>query len=219
MLPDKTTSMKKIIVDIADDHQMIIGGLKEMMAGIDIIQLGCTYNSGIALLNGLQKTQPDVLLLDIQMQDVNGDELAALITKTYPSVRILVVTGFDTVEYATLMLGKGATGYLLKNTDEYKLKQAIEAVYKGKQYIEASIQKKLEEAERENSLTEKPILSKREKDILRLLLEEYTNQQIADKLFISLRTVEFHRMALIVKLNAKNAIGMAKRAIQLGLVK
>ncbi len=211
--------MKKIIVDIADDHQMIIGGLKEMMAGIDIIQLGCTYNSGIALLNGLQKTQPDVLLLDIQMQDVNGDELAALITKTYPSVRILVVTGFDTVEYATLMLGKGAAGYLLKNTDEYKLKQAIEAVYKGKQYIEASIQKKLEEAERENSLTEKPILSKREKDILRLLLEEYTNQQIADKLFISLRTVEFHRMALIVKLNAKNAIGMAKRAIQLGLVK
>ncbi len=211
--------MKKITVDIADDHKMILSGLREMISGISSIKLEHCYNNGIALLQGLQKSQPDVLLLDIQMPDVNGDELAALITKTYPAVKILVVTGFNTAEHATLMLEKGAMGYLLKNTDEHKLRQAIETVYQGQVYIEPSVREKIEEIQDQNNATAKPILSKRERDILQLLLEEYTNQQIADKLFISLRTVEYHRMGLIMKLNAKNVIGMAKRAVQLGLVK
>lgn len=211
--------MKKIIVDIVDDHQMIIGGLKEMIKRIPSIQLGHTYNNGVALLHGLQKQQPDVLLLDIQMPDVNGDELAALISKSYPSIKILAVTGFNTVDYAMLMLEKGALGYLLKNTDEHKLQLAIETVYKGKKYIEPSIQEKINNETQNNTSKGKPVLSKREKDILQLLLEEYTNQQIADKLFISLRTVEYHRMSLMLKLDAKNVIGMVKKAVQLGLVK
>lgn len=211
--------MKKIVVDIVDDHQMIISGLKEMIKVISSVKLGHTYNSGISLLQGLQKSQPDVLLLDIQMQDVNGDELAGIITKTYPSIKILIVTGFNTADHAMLLFDKGVSGYLLKNTDEHTLKLAIETVYQGDKYVEPSIREKIEEAQNLNLLTEKPILSKREKDILQLLLEEYTNQQIADKLFISLRTVEYHRMGLIMKLNAKNVIGMAKRAVQLGLVK
>lgn len=211
--------MKKIIVDILDDHQMIIGGLKEMIAGIDSIQLGQTYNNGLELLQGLQKNKPDVLLLDIQMPVVSGDELAALIVKSYPEISILAVTGFDTADHAIMMLEKGAMGYLLKNTDEHKLKLAIESVYQGQKYIEPSIQEKINNiALHHESTFRKPVLSKREKDILHLLLEEFTNQQIADKLFISLRTVEYHRMGLILKLNAKNVLGMVKKAIQLGLV-
>jgi len=215
--------MPDITVDIADDHQMIIGGLRDMIKGFNDISIGHTYNSGMALLQGLQQHQPDVLLLDIQMPDVCGDELAALISKSYPGIRILTVTGYNTADYALLMMEKGASGYLLKNTDEHKLRLAIETVYKGGKYIEPSIQDKIKDATYGTNRTvhqgRKPTLTKREKNILNLMLEEYTSQQIADKLGISLRTVEYHRSSLIQKLDTKNVIGMIKKAFQLGLVK
>lgn len=209
--------MRKITVDMVDDHQMILGGLKDMLQNMDNIMLGNAYTTGVELLKGLQKQQPDVLLLDIQMQDVNGDELCAIINKSYPMVRILVVTGFNTADYATLMLEKGAQGYLLKNTDEHKLKYAIETVYKGGKYIEPSIQDKINN-NTYSGKSRKPSLSKREKAILQLLLEEHTNQEIAEKLNISMRTVEYHRLSLLQKMDAKNVIGMVKRAYESGMV-
>ncbi len=210
--------MQKIIVDIIDDHQMIISGLKEMIKGFNTIQLGNTYNSGIALLEGLQKQQPDVLLLDIQMPGVNGDELAALISKSYPNIKMLALTGFNTLDHVNLMLEKGVHGYLLKNSDEHRLREAIESVYRDEQYIEPSLRDKINNARYGTAKRLKPALSKREKDILLLMLDELTNQQIAEKLNISLRTVEFHRMSLIQKLDAKNVIGMVRKAYELGLV-
>jgi DNA-binding NarL/FixJ family response regulator len=121
---------------IADDHQMVIRGLNDMLRDVAHIHVKGTYTTGKELLAGLQKEQPDVLILDIQMPEMTGDEAAAVIVKQYPSVRILVLTNSDQAFHAQNMLQKGALGYLLKNTDPDTLVKAVETVHSGRQFID-----------------------------------------------------------------------------------
>lgn len=210
-----------IIIDIVDDHKMVIGGLKDMLRTFPDITVRNTYENGKSLLLGLQREQPDILLLDIQMPDVRGDELTVLISRSYPLIKIIAVTGYNTTDYAKLMLDSGVSGYLLKNTDEHKLRLAIETVYSGKKYIEPSIQERLNNdlygPSKFEPLGVKPTLTRREKDMLNMILDEMTSQQMADKMGLSLRTIENHRVSLMQKLDAKNMAGIVKRAFQLGL--
>lgn len=215
--------MKNIVIDLIDDHRMVIDGLRSMLHEFEGIKIGNTYTNGKDLLEGLAINQPDILLLDIQLPDVSGIELASILLKTYPKVKIIAVTGFNTADYARQMLDNGVSGYILKNTDEHKLKQAIEIVYNGGQFIEPIIKEKIvDELYGSNSQKEiglKPILTRREKEILNLILEELTSQQMATRLNLSLRTIENHRVGLMQKLDAKNSAGVVKRAFQLGIVK
>jgi len=213
---------KEIVVDIIDDHRMVINGLRDMLASLPGIRTGNIYENGLDLLKGFGKELPDILLLDIQMPDIRGDELASLVLRSYPAVNIIVVTGYNTTDYAWLMLDTGVMGYLLKNTDEYKLRLAIETVHKGKTYIEPAIREMLDKEQREQSSALSGLhapLTRREKDILRLIIDEMTSQEIASRLNLSLRTVENHRVSLMQKLDAKNVAGIVKKAFQLGLVK
>lgn len=202
---------------------MVIGGLRDMFKGFPGLRLGHTYDNGRELLAGLALQQPDVLLLDIQLPDMHGEELAGIIRLAYPAIKMIALTGFNTAEHARLMLEKGVSGYVLKNTDEHKLLQAIQTVAQGGRYIDAPIQEKILDElygkERAQGEGYKPILTRREKEILNLILEELTSQQMADRLQLSLRTVENHRVSLMQKLNAKNSAGIVKRAFQLGLVR
>lgn len=205
-----------IKIAIADDHKMILAGLKnilEVFPGMEVTQC---YSSGTELILGLQQQQPDVLLLDIQMPDVSGEELAPLITHTYPAIRILVMTGFDTTYYAKSMMEKGARGYLLKNAGEAALKEAIETVHKGGVYIDPAIQHKLvqEALLPQQKALQKPTLTRREKDILQRIMQEQTSQEIATALHLSLRTVENQRVNLMQKLEVKNAVGLVKKTIE-----
>jgi DNA-binding NarL/FixJ family response regulator len=208
--------IKKIIVDIVDDHKMVLSGLKNILLSFDNIEVQHMYTGAIALLEGLKESQPDVLLLDIQMPDGNGEELISLIRKSYPLIKILVITGFDTTYYAKSMLEKGASGYLLKNTEETSLWQAIETVYEGGQYIDQAIQQKLlrEVLSNQKELGQIPPLTRREKDILRLIMQEETSREIALKLNLSMRTVENQRVNLMQKLDVKNTVGLVKKTIE-----
>ncbi len=212
--------MTVIQVAIADDHKVVITGLQNMLQAFSHINVSEVYYDGKSLLQGLKKQQPDVLLLDIQMPDSSGDELAAIIRTSYPNVRILVMTGFSTSYYIRNMLEKGAAGYLLKNTDEYILVQAIEAVHKGEQFIDPSLRQQFIQDLMESRKLEhtRPSLTRREKEILALILEEYTSQEIADKLTLSLRTVENQRVSLLQKLQVKNTAGLVKAAIEMKLL-
>lgn len=205
-----------INVAIVDDQVIILNGLQKILAEADHINVSALYNNGDQLLEGLELSQPDVLLLDIQMPGKSGIELAAIISKKYPAIKMIALTNVDVLTQMKQMLQKGCLGYLLKDVSPEILVNAIETVYSGQQFLNENLKKQLL-----NSLSgqdDKQLITRREKEILKLILEENTNQDIANKLFLSLRTVENHRNNLLQKLNVKNTAGLVKIALQEGLV-
>ncbi len=210
-----------INVAIVDDHPLAISGLKNMLSEAPNIIVSQTYEDGQSCLDGLKIHQPDVLLLDVQLPDFKGQDLSEIISKTYPEIKILAITSLDAPIFVKSMMKHGCKGYILKNTRLKTLVHAIEQLYEGGIYIEPTLKEQMMQNMlhiKKSATTRKPTLTLREREILKLIVEENTNQEIADKLFISLRTVENHRFSLLQKLDVKNAIGLVKVAIQLGLV-
>lgn len=200
---------------ITDDQVIILNGLQKILADVQNIRITGVYNNGDELLEGIAKEQPDVLLLDIQMPGKSGIELAAIITKQYRDIKIIALTNIDVVAQIKKILQQGVMGYLLKDANPATIINAIETVYGGEQYIQEQLRQQLL-----NSLSAgnaKQIVTRREKEILQLIVDEFTNQEIADRLFLSLRTVENHRNNLLQKLEVKNTAGLVKVAIQEGL--
>ena len=183
---------------ITDDQVIILNGLQKILADVPNIRITGIYNNGDELLEGIVKQQPDVLLLDIQMPGKSGIELAAIITKQYKNIKIIALTNIDVVAQIKKILQQGVMGYLLKDASPETIINAIETVNGGDQYIQEQLRQQLL-----NSLSAsnaKQIVTRREKEILQLIVDEFTNQEIADKLFLSLRTVENHRNNLLQKL-------------------
>ncbi len=210
-----------IKISIVDDHTLVIGGIEKLITRYPHLELISTYSNGADLMEGLRTNQPDVLLLDIQMPGKTGEELLPLIRKQYPSIRIIALTGYDTPYYIQSMMANGCKGYLLKNTNEKDLVEAIETVYNGGNFIEKSIKEDLLInilKQEKRGMTVKSQLTHREKDILRLIMEEDTSPEIAEKLHLSLRTVEKYRLNLLQKLQVKNTAGLVKLTIKQNLL-
>lgn len=209
-----------IIVSIADDHQLATNGVKSMLAAYDHIEIRGVYHSGEALLDGLTSLIPDVLLLDILMPGQSGKELAPIIKQQYPSVKIVALTSLDAPAMLSSMMRRGCSGYLLKDTDQSNLVNAIESTYAGKEFIDPSMKEKiLAQVINPTPDKEKPLeITKRELQILNLIAAEHTTREISEKLFISFRTVENHRYSLYQKLDVKSTVGLVKIAIKLGLI-
>jgi DNA-binding NarL/FixJ family response regulator len=213
-------SMQIINLGIIDDHEVVINGLKAMLSGDQEIKVILTANNGEQLLQQLQTNQPDVLLMDIQMEGMDGIELTRQVHKLNPNIRIIAFSSFDESRYVKQIMRNGASGYLLKNAAQKTLLEAIKTVMEGEEYLDETIKKLMLQESitgQRRSIYEIP-LTKREKEILKLIAEEYSNQQIADTLFISLRTVETHRLNITQKLGVKNAAGLVKEAIKRGLI-
>lgn len=213
--------MMSIRVAIVDDHPLALSGIKSMLSTYPQIEVIAAYGSGNALMDGLKVEQPDVLLLDVLLPDRSGKELAPLITEAYPQIRMIALTSLDSIAVVKSMMQRGCLGYLLKDTGEETLVAAIEQVYRGLEFIEPS----LKEYMFQNMLRYKkpgqpvmPELTSREKEVLRLIVAEYTTREIADKLFISFRTAENHRYSILQKLDVKNTAGLVKLAMQMGLL-
>jgi len=209
-----------ITLAIADDHPIVANGIRTILRGVHNIEVIDTYTSGQALLQGIQNQRPDVLLLDMQLPDMNGPELAASILKLYPQQRILVLSSTDILLQVKKMLKLGCMGYLLKDADDITIIKAIETVQQGGQYLSPVLNQQLIDDLFRNKKSEKKntLLTRREKEVLQLIIDEHTNQEIAEKLYISLHTVENHRISLLHKLEVKNTAGLVKVALQTGLV-
>ncbi len=205
---------------IVDDHPLVQAGLRQLLASSGNIMLEAVYASGEELMSGLERSAPDVLLLDIQLPDHNGDELARIIRQRYPQVRMLALTNVDTSAYVKKMIQAGCLGYLLKNVDRDTLVQAIETVYREEQFIAPTLKEELLQDMLEGKRKAKlaPSLTRREKEILQLIAKEYTSQEIADTLFLSPNTIENHRKQLFLKLDARNMAGLIKKAVDFGLL-
>jgi DNA-binding NarL/FixJ family response regulator len=204
-----------ISVAITDDQQIILNGLQKIIAEACDLQLTGTFTNGEELLNGLVQAKPDVLLLDIYMPGKSGIELAAIISKEFPSIKIVALTNVDIIPQVKKMLQNGASGYLLKDAAPEVIIDAIRKVADGEKFLYETLQRQIM-----NNLFEPKsshVITRREKEILQLIVDEHTNQEIADKLFLSLRTVENHRNNLLQKLGVKNTAGLVKAAISQGI--
>ncbi len=210
-----------IKITIADDHRIVVEGLQRMLDTQSKVTICDVCMNGNALLESLAKQLPDVLLLDIQMPGTQGDQLARLITETYPQVAILTLTNLNHAFHIRNMFLNGARGYLLKSADLFTLLEAIEAVHKGNQYVDPSLRELMLNEMTENRAKGNaiPFLTQREQEVLELIASEYTSAQIGKKLFLSLSTVENHRINIFFKLGVKNVAGLMRKAFQLGLVK
>ena len=209
----------KIRVSIADDHPLIISGLTQILRSYDDIQIISTYSSGQELLSGLRDGQPDILLLDLHMPNGTGEEVAPLITEQYKRIRIIALTNQDNTYYVKTMMNYGAAGYVLKTSGADTIISAIRSVMRQQTYIDPVLKEKLV-LETLDPVSEKevPQLTRREQEILVLIASNMTSQEMADKLFISKRTIDNHRLNLLVKFDVKNSASLVKKAMQLGLI-
>ncbi len=212
----------RIKVSIIDDHPIVITGIEKVLALHHHIELIGCYQDADSLFRDLAGNRPDVLLLDIQMPGTNGEEIALQLQQTFPDIHILVLTGFDTIIYVRSMMQKGCKGYLLKNTSQQTLIEAIETVARGQQYIEPSIEKELVNSMLKLNTGNKaplvPKLTNREKEVLQLIVDECTSNEIAERLFVGQRTVEKYRLKLLQKLQVKNTAGLVKIALKMNLL-
>jgi DNA-binding NarL/FixJ family response regulator len=210
----------KIRISVADDHPVVIDGLEMMLQNRNDMEIAGRYLTGFDLMNGLKSMQPDLLILDIKLPDIPGDELITQVLEKYPNTKILVLSYLDNIYYVKTMIRQGALGYVLKTCSKEVLIEAIKAVAGGQQFIEQEVKETLVQhalVSRKESMAT-TILTKREKEILQLIASNLSSQQIADKLFLSLKTIEFHRSNLLLKLKAKNAASLVKKAMQMNLL-
>jgi DNA-binding NarL/FixJ family response regulator len=210
----------KIKIAIADDHPLIISGLQYALTKCNDMEITGSYSNGKDLLTGLAFSQPDVLLLDIQMPGQTGIELAEAINGLYPLVKMLALTNLDNVYYIKNMLRKGVKGYILKTSMEPVILDAIRKVYNGEEYLDIYLKEKVlrETLRAKKDISVNPMLTSREKEVLQFIALDLTSQEIADKLFVNKRTIDSHRLSLFMKLGVKNMAGLVKKGIQLGLI-
>ncbi len=210
-----------IKVALTDDHEMVLKGLQQMLLEDAAISLTGVYVNGQALLEGLKTQVPDVLLLDLQLPDYTGEELARKALSMYPLIKIMVLSSIDEPKRVREMMRIGCHGYSLKNISQATLIAAIQKIYKGEQYIDPTVQGELmRELLVQEHLKELqvPEVTRREKEILDLIAEGSSSKDIAERLYLSIRTVENHRKSLLQKFEVKNAVALLKTAKKLGIL-
>jgi DNA-binding NarL/FixJ family response regulator len=206
-----------IRVFIVDDHPVVIEGIHSLLQNEkDIEWVGQAMNAQSCLGFFINNTA-DVVLMDISMPGMDGVELCAVMKNKYPGIFILGLSTFNQGLYIKTMMEKGASGYILKNSSKEDLIKAIQTVYEGGIFFSGEVGDALQEYQK-SSRTELPVLTPREKEILELIAEGYTNPQIAEKIFLSPFTVDSHRKNLLAKLNVKNTATLIKLAVERKLI-
>lgn len=201
-------------VFIVDDHYMVVEGIRSLLQNEKNIEWAGHASNAASCLAFLQKQLPDVILMDINLPDKSGIDLCKEVNEKYPSVFIIGLSTFNQQSFIEKMMENGASGYVLKNATQEELMDAIQTVMKGKTFLSEEASQSL----RKNADAGRPVITRREKEILKLIAEGLTNIEIAQKIFISSSTVDTHRKNLLAKLNARNTAALVKIALQYELI-
>ena len=205
-----------IKVYIVEDHSVVIAGIYSLLQNEKGIEVCGNAINAQSCLSYFVNHTADVILMDIGLPDMNGIDLCALIKKKYPGIMVIALSTFNQGSYINKMMQAGASGYLLKNTGKVELLDAIKNVAAGKTYLSFEVGKEMQMSK--EIPNDVPLLTKREKEILKLIAAGLTNIQIAEKLFISIDTVDTHRKNLHNKLNVKNTATLIRTAIEHNLL-
>lgn len=204
------------LVLIVEDHPIVSESLAHILTGSDL-NIQCLHASnaakGLAYLNG---NSFDLILLDINLPDMNGIEFCKIAKSRYPGIRVLAITTIAQRHVVEKMLDQGADGFILKTSDVDDIIGGIRQVLRGKQYLGKGVKELMNGHSNDNN--DLPMITKRESEILKLIADGLTNQEIADKLFISIFTVDSHRKNLLLKFNAKNTATLVKIVVSKGII-
>jgi DNA-binding NarL/FixJ family response regulator len=215
---------KKTIV-IVDDHPLFREGLKSIISRNPELELVGETGVGKEALSLAENLKPDMIVMDISLPDINGIELTRDIKKLSPATQILIVSVHSKIDYLTAAFQAGASGYVVKDAPSGKILQALELVSQGEYFLDASVSyqvvKKLSEFPEQKAKTTDTFyssLTTREQEIFRLLAEGLKIKDIADKLFISPKTVENHKTNIMAKLNLHSTLDLVRYAVKLGII-
>ena len=203
-------------VYIVDDHKVVIEGIISLLQNEQEMKVVGHACSAADCLRFFESNTADVILMDISLPDMNGIELCRLIKTANPGIMVLALSTFNQGVYIDKMMENGASGYLLKNADKSEILYALNEVVRGHTYLNFESVQALKSARKKSG--EIPVLTKREKEILLLITEGLTNSGIAERLFISIDTVDTHRKNLYNKLNVSNIATLIKVAISNNLI-
>ena len=205
--------MSKLDILICDDHEIFRRGISTVLSD-DVNIIGEAEN-GLQCLSMVEELKPDILLLDVRMPKMNGIECIKELRKQENEVKVLAITQFDEQRLVKQMIKYGANGYVLKHTTRDELLRAFVKVREGHTYLSPEIDKgNLINYEEKGSDKLFPNLSERELEIIKLVCEEHSNKQIAEKLFLSVKTVELHRTKIFKKIGIKNLAGLVRWAME-----
>ena len=215
--------MQKHRILIADDHSMIRDGVKNLVSQNKELVVVGEASSGAQALELFENLTPDLLIIDISMPDMTGMEVSRQILSKNPAANIVILSMYDDEDYISRCLEYGVKGYVIKNESGSELEYAIRSVLSGKNYFSRQAQDVIfrqysQQVYKKKQREDQVKLTKREIEIIKLISEGLTSQEMANKLFISPRTVETHRANLMKKLGVKNAIELVKKAEQMELL-
>lgn len=211
---------KNLRIVLAEDHALVRAGFRALLQSLNGIEVVAEAENGTEALELIERHLPDVVLMDIAMPGLNGLEAAARAAKIAPEVKIIILSMHANEEYVLQSLRAGARGYLLKDAGLTELQLALESVSSGKTFLSPAISKHLIDAYVERTsdgLEPFSILTSRQREILQLIAEGATTKEIAQKLGVSVKTVETHRTQLMQRLDIHDLAGLVRYAIRLGL--
>jgi DNA-binding NarL/FixJ family response regulator len=208
--------MEKLNIIIVDDHKLFREGLKILLQNLEEVNEVWEASDGEMFLNMLKTCPPDLVLMDIEMPRINGIEATTRALEMHPDLKVLALSMYSDEEYFQKMVDAGVCGFLLKNSEFSEVRKAITSVVQGNNYFtEELLYRLVNRLKTKPVQTESPVaLSDRELEVLLLICKGLSNQEIADKLFISKRTVDHHRASLLTKTNTRNTASLVIYAIK-----
>jgi len=215
--------MSKIRVLIVDDHAIVRDGLSALLALTTDIEVVGEASTGFEALNLVAECKPDVVLMDISMPVMDGMEATRIITRDHKDVKVLILTQHDDKEFVFPVIESGAAGFISKVAASTELIQGVRAVYQGDSFLSPPIAKMLLESYKLGVRRDGPkdpyeLLTDREREILKLLAEGLSTQEIADLLVITPKTVEGHKTRLMSKLGIRGRVDIVKYALRKGII-
>jgi DNA-binding NarL/FixJ family response regulator len=213
--------MGTIRVLLTDDHRLVRAGLRALLQSLEGVQVVAEAGNGYEALQLAEQHQPDIVIMDIGMEELNGLEAAARMGKSTPAPRIIILSMHANEEYVRRSLQAGAAGYLLKGAEPAELELAIHAVMRGETYLTPAVSKQVVQDYLQGSgVKPDPLqdLTPRQREVLQLIAEGNSTKEIAYKLNLSIKTVETHRGELMNRLDIHDVAGLVRYAIRTGLV-
>lgn len=213
--------MNTIRLLLADDHRLMRAGLRALLLSLEHVQVVAEAGNGYEALKLAEQHQPDIVIMDIGMEELNGLEATARMAKLTPAPRVIILSMHANEEYVRRALQAGAVAYLLKGAEPTELEFAIQAVMRGETYLTPAVSKQVIQdylhggAVKPDSLSE---LTPRQREVLQLIAEGHSTKEIANKLKLSIKTVETHRGELMHRLDIHEVAGLVRYAIRTGLV-